>query len=122
MTRTDNAIRNAKYVLLAQALSLVFSFITRRFYVEFLSAEYLGLNGLFSNILTVLSLAELGIGTSVTFSLYKPIAERDESKTAALMRFFGRAYTVIGIVVLDVGLILVPPLCSIASRCMSSTT
>lgn len=108
MTRTDNAIRNAKYVLFAQALSLVFSFITRRFYVEFLSAEYLGLNGLFSNILTVLSLAELGIGTSVTFSLYKPIAERDEVKTAALMRFFGRAYTVIGTVVLAVGLLLVP--------------
>lgn len=75
-----------------------------------LTQEYLGLNGTFSNILSTLSLAELGIGSAITYSLYKPLAERDEKQVAARMALFRRAYWVIGIIVALLGGCLTPSL------------
>ena len=72
MSRTKNSARNVVVAALGQILIILTGFIARKIFVMFLDAEYLGVNGLFSSILTVLSLAELGIGTAIIFSLYKP--------------------------------------------------
>ncbi len=110
MTRTEKTMRNVRLSLICQFIVLLTSVITRRFISDYTSIEYLSVGGLFSNIMTVLSLAELGIGTSITFSLYKPISDGDESKIRALMRLFKNAYTVIGIAVLVLGGALLPAL------------
>lgn len=106
--RVYNTIRNSTVSLTCQALSSLLSFINRTFFIYFLGIEYLGLSGLFTNILSVLSLAELGIGTSITFCLYKPLAQGDKKRISTLMQFYQNAYRVIGCIVLATGLSLIP--------------
>lgn len=106
--RTGNSIKNIITALAGQVFSLLMVFISRRIFLNFLSAEYLGINGLFTNVLTMLSLAELGMGSAIIYSLYKPIAENDIKKINALMNFYKRAFTVIGLVVLAIGLAIFP--------------
>lgn len=89
-------------------MDLILRFALRTAFIYSLSQEYLGLSGLFTNILSLLSLAELGIGTAITFSLYKPLAENDEKKLAILMRLFKRAYIAVGGSVLVAGTLLTP--------------
>jgi O-antigen/teichoic acid export membrane protein len=108
MSRTSNSIRNIKYAVLGQAIGLLVSFISRIFFVRILSAEYLGVNGLFTNILSVLSLAELGVGSSIVYSMYKPLAEKDEYRLKALMGFYKKAYITIGIIIAVLGTALIP--------------
>lgn len=107
-SRTENSIRNIKYAATGQVIGLLINFITRMVFVRTLSVEYLGINGLFSNILSILSLVELGVGSSIVYSLYKPLAEKDEQKIIALMSIFKKAYITIGIIVAVVGLSLTP--------------
>ncbi|PKM75896.1 MAG: sugar translocase [Firmicutes bacterium HGW-Firmicutes-15] len=108
MSRLVNSVRNAKYNLFGLVLSYFFNFISRRVFILYLNAQYLGLDGLFSDILTMLSLADLGIGSAIAFSLYKPLALKQLDKVKSLMEFYKRAYQTIGLVVLSVGLGLLP--------------
>lgn len=108
MSRTKNSLRNVKYALFFQGLKIFITFFTRKVFVLMLTQEYLGLNGTFSNILSMLSLAELGIGSAITYSLYKPLAERDEKQVAARMDLFRRAYWTIGLTVALLGACLTP--------------
>lgn len=108
MSRTDNIAKNAKFAILSQAVLILTNFAVRRIFVMTLGEEYLGLNGLFTDILSMLSLAELGFGTAIVYSLYKPLAEGDKEKIKALMRLFGRAYRLVGCFVLTAGLALTP--------------
>ena len=101
---------NAIFGILYQIVVLVFSFASRTIFIKILGSEYLGINGLFGNILTVLSLAELGFSSAINYSLYKPIADHDVHKIAALMKFFKKIYYVVATVVLGIGLSLVPVL------------
>lgn len=94
--------------MLFQALKIIITFFTRKVFVLVLTQEYLGLNGTFSNILSMLSLAELGIGSAITYSLYKPLAEKDEKQVAARMALFRRAYWTIGLAVALIGACLTP--------------
>ena len=89
-------------------LNVLIGYICRIFFVRCLNADYLGINGLFTNILSMLSLAELGIGGAIGFALYKPIAEHDEDKIASYMQFYGKAYRIIGITVGVFGLLMMP--------------
>ena len=107
-SRTENSIRNIITGLFGQALQVFLSFINRMVFIRCLSADYLGLNGLFTNILSVLSLAELGIGSAIVFALYKPLAEKNEEKIAAYMNFYAKAYKTIGFSVAAIGMVLVP--------------
>ena len=91
-----------------QIVIIVIGFILRTVFIKILGDEYLGLNGLFSNILTMLSLAELGIGTAIVFSLYKPIAEKDQEQMIALMNFYRKFYRAVGCFVLVAGSALTP--------------
>lgn len=109
-SRTENSIRNTVTALVGQVATLVLSFITRTIFIKYLGASYLGINGLFSNILSVLSFAELGFGTAIIYALYKPIAENDQRRIVALMNFYAMVYRFIGIFILVVGLLLIPNL------------
>ncbi|WP_319470066.1 oligosaccharide flippase family protein [uncultured Trichococcus sp.] len=108
MSRTQNSLINLIVALIGQGLGLIISFIARIFFVKILGTEYLGINGLFTNILTMLSLVELGIGPAIVFSLYKPLSENDIKKVKSLMHLYKEAYTIIGIIILILGLILTP--------------
>ena len=108
MSRTNNSIRNLVTAITGQGLGLGVSFIARIFFINTLGREYLGLNGLFTNILTLLSLAELGVGEAINFSLYKPLAENDTKKCAMLMQLYKKVYNVIGILILLIGISLTP--------------
>ena len=108
MSRTKNSMKNLITAVLGQGLGFVISFIARFFFIRTLGKEYLGLNGLFTNILSILSLAELGVGEAITYSLYKPLAEGDTKKCIALMQVFRKIYTIIGFGILIIGLTLIP--------------
>ena len=92
------------------ALSVVLSLVNRMVFTRCLSAEYLGISGLFSNILGMLSLAELGVSGAIVYALYKPLAENDEEKIASLVRVFGAAYRAVGTFIGVAGLCLLPVL------------
>lgn len=108
MSRTANSLRNIKVGAIGQFFSYLINFVTRKIFIIYLSVEYLGLNGLFSNILTMLSLMELGVGTAIGYSLYRPLALGEHEKIQALMQLYKRAYTLIGVLVLGIGLGLTP--------------
>lgn len=109
-SRVKHSVKNAAFSMITQVINLVISYITRFIFVRTLSQEYLGVNGLFSNILTVFSLAELGIGSAIVFAMYKPIAENNESKIKAYMNFYKKCYTIIALVILCMGLLILPNL------------
>lgn len=108
MTRTEHSMRNLRYALIFQSLAMVAAFITRHVFVAVLNQEYLGLDGTFSNLLVVLSLAELGVGEAITFSLYKPLAEGDTVKIRTLMELYRRVYRVIGLGIAALAALLAP--------------
>lgn len=108
MSRIDNSLKNIKYTSLAQMVNFIIVFVSRRIFVHVLSTEYLGLNGVFSNILSMLSLAELGLGTAICFCLYKPIYDKDEKTINSIMLFYKKAYTLIGALVFIIGAALTP--------------
>ena len=107
-SRTNNATRNAMTGAMTQVLGVLIEFVTRTIFIKILGSEYLGVNGLFTNILTVLSFAELGIGEAIIFNLYKAIADNDEKKIKSLLNLYKKAYTYIGIIVLILGLCITP--------------
>ena len=107
-SRTYNAVKNATISTLIQIATLVASFVGRTIFIRVLGNQYLGISGLYSNILSVLSLADLGITTVMTFSLYKPIAENDTSQIASLLAYFKKIYRYIALAIFILGICLVP--------------
>lgn len=107
-SRTENSIKNIVVGIGGQVLSLFIGFVSRMIFVRCLSAEYLGINGLFTNILSMLSLAELGIGSAIGYALYKPLADDDKRKISALMNYYAKAYKTIGLLVGIVGVLMMP--------------
>lgn len=106
--RSKSSAKNLVVALIGQAFGLIISFIARIIFVKFLSDEYLGLNGLFTNLLTMLSLVELGVGSALVYSLYKPLADGDNEKVKSLMDLYRKAYNIIGGVVLIIGILFIP--------------
>ncbi|MEE1002461.1 MAG: oligosaccharide flippase family protein [Acutalibacteraceae bacterium] len=107
-SRSENVARNSIVGLLMKLVNLLLTFIVRTVFISVLGKEYLGINGLFTNILTILSFAELGIGNAIVFSMYKPLAQKDYAKVNALMKFYHKCYCIIGIVIITAGLIITP--------------
>lgn len=107
-SRLSNSIKNISFGLIAQAIQMVLGFVSRTIFIRYLAVEYLGVNGLFGNILSLLSLAELGITSAIVYALYKPLAEKDEKKLAALIHFFAKVYRNIAIIIAFFGLALIP--------------
>lgn len=107
-SRTKNAKRNIIYELMNTVVKNVFPFVTRTVMILVLGKMYLGLNSLFTSILQVLSIAELGVGSAVIYSMYKPIAEGDAPRVNALLGLYRRIYRVIGLVILLIGGAMMP--------------
>ena len=107
-SRTDNSIRNIQYAVVFQLLFFALSFVTRRVFVLTLSGQYLGVNATLSGLLSTMSIAELGIGSAITFSMYKPIAGNDRAKITALFRLYRKVYHAVGTVIAGAGLCLMP--------------
>lgn len=108
MTRTENSTKNMITGLINQLLILIFRFVTRTVFIYCLGEEFLGINGLFSNILSLLSLADLGIGTALVYSLYKPIADKDKKRQTIIIQYLKKVYFCIGLVIIAVALLLMP--------------
>lgn len=104
--RTQNSALNMSIGMISQSINLVLGFVSRTVFIRFLSAEYLGINGLLSNVLTILSFAELGIGEAMTYAMYKPAKEDDKKTMRQLMQVYKKAYMVIGCVVGIIGIVL----------------
>lgn len=106
--RTRNAQRNFLYGVILKVYQLVIPFFMRTIMIYQMGIEYAGLNNLFTSIFQVLNLAELGIGAALTYSMYRPIASDDEEQICALLKLYKTCFTVIGAVVLGMGLLCMP--------------
>lgn len=108
VSRVNKSLKNTVFGLVGMICALIVSFATKSVFVRLLGAEYNGVNGLFTNILQVLNLAELGFATSIAYALYKPLKAGDERTTAALMSYFAKIYRIIAIVVTVAGCCCIP--------------
>lgn len=106
--RTRYTLINMVVNVGGQLMNQVLLFISRMVFIHYLSAAYLGVNGLFTDVLGILNLAELGVGTAMIYSLYEPAAKNDEHRLAQLINLYRLLYRIVAVVVLLVGLALMP--------------
>lgn len=107
-SRVNNSVRNIIYRLISQISNIILKFVSRSFFIKYLGIEYLGINGLFSEVLQMLSLADLGFGTAMVFSMYKPLADHDETKLAQLVALYKKIYRIIALLITGIGFTLIP--------------
>ncbi len=109
-SRIENSKKNIGFGLIGKVVQILFKFLLRTTIIYYFGAVYLGLDGLFLNIISVLSIAELGIGNAICFALYKPLAEGNHSKIYTYMLFYKKVYYLLGILILSLGLMVIPVL------------
>lgn len=105
-SRTKNSVFNASSNLITYIIKTILSFVARTIFIKTLGELYLGVNGLLTNILSMLSLAELGVSAAISYSLYKPLAENNKEQISALMSFYKKVYNIVGCVIAVGGCIL----------------
>lgn len=106
--RVKKSIRNMLVALILNLVTICLGLIAQKIFLAVLGKEYLGLNSLFSNVLAMLAIAELGMSSAIIFSMYEPLAKKDEKQLRALIYFYKRAYRIIGLAVLVLGLLVLP--------------
>lgn len=106
--RTRNSLKNMIAAVATNIITIILGFIAQAIFLKILGTEYLGVNGLFTNVVSMLGIVELGIGSAIIFHLYQPIAENDKKKIKALMSFYKKAYHIIAIIILILGIGLIP--------------
>lgn len=106
--RTINSLKNVIIAMVCNTITLLINFFTQKLFISNLGIEYSGLNSVFSNIISMLSITELGIGTAIIYHLYKPISETDINKIKPLMHFYKKAYRIIAFVVFIIGIMILP--------------
>lgn len=106
--RTSNAIRNILFGGVNRFVVLVLPFVTRTIILYLLGASFLGISTLFSSILSFLSLTELGLGSAIVYSMYRPIAENDIPQISALLNYYRKLYRIIGAIILTLGTLILP--------------
>lgn len=104
--RINNSIKNISISILSQLILVLLGFLSRKVFLDNLGTEYLGINGLLTNILSMLSLVEGGIGTSIIYNLYKPLADNDIEKTTALVQLYKKLYGILAIVIFILSVIM----------------
>ena len=115
-TRSEKSAKNLIYGVGAQSASILLNFVIRIVLVRQVGILSVSLNGLFTEVIAMLSLAEMGVGSAITYSLYKPLAARDEKRIVKLMNLYKTAYRNIAFAVLAAGLCLVPFIQNIVSK------
>ena len=113
--RKRNAVKGTLWGLIYRAIQIVFPFIIRTIFIHSIGVEYLGLNSLFTSLLQVLNLAELGVSGALVFSMYRPIVENNAEKICQLMNLYRKYYRIIGFIVLTAGVMLIPVLPNLIS-------
>lgn len=108
LERAINAKRNLAFGIINQCVITFLPFVLRTVIIYVIGSQYLGLDSLFSSILKVLSMTELGFSSAVVYSMYQPIAENDRETLSALLCFFKRVYAWIGLIILAAGLLILP--------------
>lgn len=108
LDRVKNTKRGIVYGLISKVVTLVLPFFAQTIMIRTLGAEYIGIKGLFTSILTALNLTELGVGAAIVYNMYKPIAEDDVETIGALLKLYRSLYRVIGLVVLCIGVLITP--------------
>lgn len=106
--RTKNAIKNIAMSLFSQIVILILGFVSRKVFIDNLGAEYLGVNGLLTNVLSMMVLIEGGIGISIVYNLYKPLAENNKEKIIALVQLYKKAYKILALIILIISCGLYP--------------
>lgn len=104
--RTDKSIKNAIIAVIANIVTMIVGVVSQAIFVKGFGKEYLGVNSLFSNIIYMLSIVELGVGTAIIYNLYKPVAENDVEKIKSLLQFYKKAYKIIAVTILIISIIL----------------
>ncbi len=106
--RTKNSIKNIIVALILNLISIIIGLISQKVFISSLGTEYLGINGLFTNIISMLGIVELGLGSAIIYNLYKPVADNNKKKIKSLMRFYKISYRIIAVVVTIIGLLIIP--------------
>lgn len=106
--RTKSASRNMISSLFLNTIIIVVGFFAQAIFLKLMGAEYLGINGLFTNVVSMLGIVELGIGSAIIYHLYNPIAKKDTSQIKALMNFYKKAYHIIAFLIFLLGITLIP--------------
>ena len=106
--RTKNGFINVLASLSSNIVTIIIGLVAQALFIKIMGIEYLGLNGLFTNIISMLGIIELGIGSAIIYNLYKPIADKDIETIKSLIKFYKKSYHVIGFIVLTIGLIIIP--------------
>ena len=108
MGRVKSAARNIAFGYAGNITTQLLGFVLRTIFIEHLGDTLNGVNDLYTGILSVLSMAELGVGTALNFSLYGPVARKDYEKIKSYMLLYKKAYRVIGLVIGAIGLAISP--------------
>lgn len=109
-SRTINSTVNVIVSIIGQFMTLILSFVTRTIFISTLGTVFLGINGLFLNILSILSMADLGMETAMLYTLYKPIVDRDTYSISALIQYYKKIYKIIALTIAFLGVLLIPVL------------
>lgn len=107
-SRVKNTVRNSVVGVFSYLLTSVMTFVSRAVFIQCLGEQYLGISGLYGNILAVLALSDLGVNTVMVYSLYKPIAEHDTQRISALIRYFKKLYGLVAILIAVLGMLCIP--------------
>lgn len=111
--RSTNSVKNAITAVISNIVTILIGIVSQAIFIKILGTEYLGINGLFTNIVSMLGIVELGIGSAIIYNLYEPVAKKDKDKINSLMDFYKKSYRLIAIIVFVIGLAIIPFLNSI---------
>ena len=114
--RTRSTVRNGIFALFVSTASILIGLIAQRVFIYALGTEYLGINGLFSSIISMLALVELGLGSAIYYHLYKPVAKNDTGKVRSIIDFYKKGYRLIALAVFALGLLFLPFLSAIVGN------
>ena len=106
--RKKNSFKNMVASIISNVVTIVIGLVAQNIFINILGEEFLGLNGLFNNIIAMLSIAELGLGSAIIYNLYKPIATNDIEKIKSLMIYYKKSYRIVALVIFVIGLLIIP--------------
>ena len=106
--RTKNSIRNATVSIIMTILMSLIGLIAQKIFINILGTEYLGISGLFSNIISMLGIVELGIGPAIIYNLYRPLKENNLEKVKSLVYFYKKCYSFVALAILGIGVLIIP--------------
>ena len=107
-TRTNNSIKNSLASAVVYIVNIIMGFVSQAIFIRTLGAEYNGIKGLFTNILSMLNIAELGFGSAIVYHLYKPMAEQNTNQIKTLVKYYRNIYNLIAGIIFVIGIIILP--------------